>query len=249
MDEFRPIHARGREGPIRPRSRPGGPPLARQPRDRGVVHGHRPGDGTAAFAGLEALEGLGLLMPVSLGCGRSGCPWPWRQRRPSLARLRMRPRSSSAIADRKAMKPRPIGVVRSRCGLSSTLISAPRSLMRLIRFDAVEHRAGCPVPFGDDQHVADAELVDRLSSSGRFLTLLPQAFSRKITSTALGAKRADLAIEVLMRAADPAVADFAHLISYPDLLTSKRSVWRLFCNGSTLINSCDRLTHQHARGA
>ena len=36
--------------------------LARQPRDRGVVHGHRPGDRPAAFAGLEALESLGLAL-------------------------------------------------------------------------------------------------------------------------------------------------------------------------------------------
>ncbi len=49
---------------------------------------------------------------------------------PSFARFTMRWRSSSASADRKAMKPRPMGVVRSRCGLSSTLTRASRAWMR-----------------------------------------------------------------------------------------------------------------------
>jgi hypothetical protein len=41
-----------------------GPGLARQPRDRGVVHGHDLGNGSAAFAGGQALEGLGLASPA-----------------------------------------------------------------------------------------------------------------------------------------------------------------------------------------
>jgi tetratricopeptide (TPR) repeat protein len=40
---------------------------------------------------------------------------------PSFARFVIRSRSSSAMAERKAMKPRPSGVVRSRWGLSNTL--------------------------------------------------------------------------------------------------------------------------------
>jgi hypothetical protein len=39
-----------------------GPGLARQPGNRGMVHGHRLGNRSAAFAGGQALESLDLLM-------------------------------------------------------------------------------------------------------------------------------------------------------------------------------------------
>src|SRR5258707_14940651 len=66
--QFPSSDARGRGPPIRPRTGSNQapeptrwPPLPRQSRDRGVMHGHGSSDGTAAFAGLETLEGLGLL--------------------------------------------------------------------------------------------------------------------------------------------------------------------------------------------
>src|SRR5258705_6000290 len=66
---FPSSEARGRGPQIRPgtgsnqaREPTRWPPLPRQSRDRGVMHGHGSSDGTAAFAGLETLERLGLLM-------------------------------------------------------------------------------------------------------------------------------------------------------------------------------------------
>jgi hypothetical protein len=60
-------YARGREGPNQAPEPARWPLLARQPRDRGVVYGHGSGDSAAAFAGLEALEGLCLLVVSELG--------------------------------------------------------------------------------------------------------------------------------------------------------------------------------------
>jgi hypothetical protein len=67
---------------------------------------------------------------VSLGFRPNRIPRLRAAARPSLARLTIRCLSSSANAERKAIKPRPIGVVRSRWGLSSTLINAPRACIR-----------------------------------------------------------------------------------------------------------------------
>ena len=52
------------------------------------------------------------------------------------------------------MKPRPIGVVRSKCGLSSTLSRQPRRLMRSMMANAVHHAACGAVPFGNHKRVA-----------------------------------------------------------------------------------------------
>ena len=91
--------------------------------------------------------------------------------RPSWVRLMIRKRSSSAIADIIAIKPRPIGVSRS--------IAAVENFDRgsgvdhgLDNLQAIPHRAGCPVPFGNYQLVARVEFVEGFGerrSSGHVL--------------------------------------------------------------------------------
>jgi hypothetical protein len=87
-------------------------------------HGGRHGlaDRPAALAGGHAFDRLGLLMLGELGLAAELGASLAAAALPSFARLTMRWRSSSASALRKAMKPRPSGVVTSRRGLSSTLI-------------------------------------------------------------------------------------------------------------------------------
>jgi hypothetical protein len=80
-------------------------------------------------------------------------------------------------------------------------------------FDAVEHQAGRPVPFRNDQYIAGAELVDRLLELGPVLDALARGLLAEDHVNAFGPERAELAVEVLMSAADPAVADFARRIS------------------------------------
>ncbi len=70
------------------------------------------------------------------------------------------------------MKPRPRGVVRSRCGLSSTFSSEPRLWMRSMMCHAVQHRACRAVPLGDDEDVAGPEFVDGLLELGAVLDVL-----------------------------------------------------------------------------
>ena len=51
------------------------------------------------------------------------------------------------------MKPRPIRVVKSKCGLSSTLIIAPRAWLRS-DVHAIHHRSGGAVPLAKRQDLA-----------------------------------------------------------------------------------------------
>lgn len=146
------------------------------------MHAVRLGDSARAFAGLKPLARLPLLVGVELGLAANLAPRALAAVLPSFARFTMRWRSSSASAERKAIKPRPMGVVRSRCGLSSTFNKDPRLLIRSIWWtpsimDLVlrSHSATTrmsPVPRSS---IA-------FSSCGRFLTSLPEAFSRKISS-------------------------------------------------------------------
>jgi hypothetical protein len=59
--------------------------------------------------------------------------------RPSLARFTIHRRPSWARALRNAMKPRRMGVVGSRWGLSGTLIMAPRGVYAAVAFDHEIH--------------------------------------------------------------------------------------------------------------
>src|SRR5215813_2547578 len=112
---------------------------------------------------------------VNLGLRPMCAPTLRAAARPSLARFTIRWRSSSARALRNAMKPRPIGVVRSRCGLSSTLIMAPRAWIRsmmctpsIIERVARSHSATTstsPLP----------SALIAFSSCGRTLVALPDA--------------------------------------------------------------------------
>src|SRR5262245_14310274 len=63
-------------------------------------------------------------------CGQTSRPWLVRPACRCWHGLPCAADSSFACADRKAMKPRPTGVVRSRWGLSRTLMKAPRLWMR-----------------------------------------------------------------------------------------------------------------------
>jgi hypothetical protein len=100
-------------------------------------------------------------------CQDFHCSWFFARSRaasrPSRARFTIRCLSSSAIALSRAISPRPSGVVRSKCGLSRTFTKQPRA--RVDALDdgyAVEHRPRGAVPFGDDEHVTGAELIDSL---------------------------------------------------------------------------------------
>src|SRR5689334_17475662 len=114
--------------------------------------------------------------------------------RPSFARLRMRCRSSSAIALRRAIKPRPSGVVRSRCGLSSTLIRAPRALMRSIRWMPSNIDLVARSHSATTRQSPFAELVDCFFKLGSILDALARGL---------------LAEDDV----DPFGADFPHLVS------------------------------------
>src|SRR5262245_57016465 len=100
---------------------------------------------------------------LSFGLRPNRVPLALAALRPSLARLRIRPRSSSAIADKKAMKPRPSGVVRSRCGGQRWLATAERC--RTLRPDGLT--ADEPLPF--DLKLAH-ELYDQLLKPFVYLT-------------------------------------------------------------------------------
>src|SRR5580765_5883481 len=79
--------------------------------------------------------------------------------------------------------------------------------------DPVEHRAGCPIPFGNDQDIASAELVDRLLEFRPALGGLAGGLLAEDDIAAFGAKSTELAIKVLMGRTDSRVADFPHLVS------------------------------------
>jgi len=85
--------------------------------------------------------------------------------------------------------------------------------MRFDEVDPVEHRAGGAVPFCHHEDVARAEVVDRPLEFRAALDGLAAGFLAEDDVNAFSAKRAELAVEVLVRAADSAVADFPHFIS------------------------------------
>ena len=72
-------------------------------------------------------------------------------------------------------------------------------------------------------------------SSGPILHALARGLLAVEHVDTFSAKRAKLSIEVLLSAADPAVADFAHRIRSRFVDHQKISVSWVFCNGSTLI--------------
>src|SRR5262245_12391536 len=76
-----------------------------------------------------------------------------------------------------AWSPRPMGVVRSKCGLLSTLIMAPRE-SALDDVHAIHHRPGGAVPFGDHEHVTRTKRVNGLLQLRSALERLADAFSQ-----------------------------------------------------------------------
>ena len=98
------------------------------------MHRRGSGDCPTAFAGVKALECFGLLVLRELGLTAE----------PGAALAGSRAAIVGSLDDPVALvlsrggqegnKPRLRGVVRSKCGLSRTLIRAPRALMRSMRW-------------------------------------------------------------------------------------------------------------------
>jgi hypothetical protein len=63
-------------------------------------------------------------------------------------------------------------------GLVEDLDQRPASVDALDQIDAVEHGAGCSIPFGNDEDVTSAEFVDGLLKFGAALDGLARTFSR-----------------------------------------------------------------------
>src|SRR5215831_8792475 len=123
-------------------------PLCNGSRQGGVSHAPLSGDRTGTLPLGKTLASNAPLQIGQLGLAPHVDPRLRAAARPSLARLTIRWRSSSARALRKAMKPRPMGVVRSKCGLSSTFsrtiqanarTSAPNSPRFAVTSHALDH--------------------------------------------------------------------------------------------------------------
>ena len=65
--------------------------------------------------------------------------------------------------------------------------------------DTIEHRPGCPVPFGEHEYVTLAEGVDCFLQLGPVLGGLAAGFRAVDRVAALGAENTELSIQVLMR--------------------------------------------------
>jgi hypothetical protein len=93
------------------------------------------------------------------------------------------------------------------------LIRAPRGVDAFDQVDAVEHGTRGAIPFGDDEAVAFAKLVDRFLELGSVLDALAGGLLAEDDVDAFGTKRAKLPVEVLVARADPAISDLSHLVS------------------------------------
>jgi hypothetical protein len=91
-----------------------------------------PGEIPDRFAGCQPAPNLITLEGGQLGFATELDASCLCRLRPPMARPTILCLSSSAIADRNAMKRRPIGVVRSKCARSSTFRRAPLALIRSI---------------------------------------------------------------------------------------------------------------------
>src|SRR5262249_10046119 len=94
----------------------------------------------------EPFQCLGLLVIVELGLPTEPPARRLAAALPSLARFAIPALSSCAIADRKASRPLPMVLVRSRCGLANTFTNAAAGEHAVDDRDPVHHRPGRAVP-------------------------------------------------------------------------------------------------------
>lgn len=99
---------------------------------------------------------------LSLGVRPSLVPRLIAATRPSLARFRMRVRSSSARPDSSARMPHPEGVLRSSPGPIQHLDEGVALVDLFHDGDAVHEAAGRPVPFRQHEHALGRQRVDGL---------------------------------------------------------------------------------------